>query len=139
MARETGYAITLIDPRDAWASTERFPGVEIDRRWPDEALADAAIDRRSAIVALSHDAKLDEPALAAALRSDAFYIGALGSRRTQQRRRERLSEAGFAPDQLAVIHGPVGLDIGAVSPAEVAVSILAEMTQRLRQPAAPED
>lgn len=132
MAREAGYAVTLIDPRDSWATAERFPGIEIDRRWPDEALADYAIDRRTAIVTLSHDPKLDEPALGAALVSDAFYVGALGSRRTHARRLERLRERGFDDDRLARIHAPVGLDIGAVSPAEIAISILAEMTQQLR-------
>jgi len=134
MAREAGYAVTLIDPRDAWATPERFPQIEIDRRWPDEALAELAIDRRSALVALSHDPKLDEPALGAALLSDAFYIGALGSRRTHERRLDRLRENGFDDEQLSRIRGPVGLDIGAVSPAEIAVSILAEITQQLRVP-----
>ena len=134
MAREAGYAVTLVDPRDSWATAERFPDVEIDRRWPAEALREHDIDRRSAIVALSHDAKLDEPALASALRSDAFYIGALGSRRTHASRIERLREYGFDDERLAAIHGPIGLDIGAVSPAEIAVAILAEMTQQLRAP-----
>jgi xanthine dehydrogenase accessory factor len=134
MAREAGYAVTLIDPRDAWATAERFPHIEIDRRWPDEALAELAIDRRTALVALSHDPKLDEPALGAALASDAFYIGALGSRRTHQRRLDRLRENGFDDEQLLRIRGPVGLDIGAVSPAEIAVSILAEITRQLRIP-----
>jgi xanthine dehydrogenase accessory factor len=134
MARETGYAVTLIDPRDAWATAERFPHIEIDRRWPDEALTELAIDRRTALVALSHDPKLDEPALGAALVSDAFYIGALGSRRTHERRLDRLRESGFDDEQLSRIRGPVGLDIGAVSPAEIAVSILAEITHQLRVP-----
>lgn len=135
MAREAGYAVALIDPRDTWATPERFPDIEIDRRWPDEALADLAIDRRTALVALSHDPKLDEPALSAALASDAFYIGALGSRRTHARRLDRLRKSGFDDEQLSRIRGPVGLDIGAVSPAEIAVSILAEITQQLRVPA----
>ncbi|MFP8882000.1 MAG: XdhC family protein [Myxococcota bacterium] len=135
MAREAGYAVALIDPRDTWATPERFPDIEIDRRWPDEALADLAIDRRTALVALSHDPKLDEPALSAALSSDAFYIGALGSRRTHARRLDRLRVSGFDDEQLSRIRGPVGLDIGAVSPAEIAVSILAEITQQLRVPA----
>ena len=103
MARETGYAVTLIDPRDAWATAERFPHIEIDRRWPDEALTELAIDRRTALVALSHDPKLDEPALAAALVSDAFYVGALGSRRTHERRLDRLRESGFDDEQLSRI------------------------------------
>lgn len=130
MAREAGYAVTLIDPRDTWATRARFPDVEIDRRWPDEAMAELAIDRRTALVALSHDPKLDEPALGAALVSEAFYIGALGSRRTHARRIDRLREAGFDDEQLARIRGPVGLDIGAVSPAEIAVSILAEIDRK---------
>jgi xanthine dehydrogenase accessory factor len=136
MAREAGYAITLIDPRDTWATAARFPGIEIDRRWPDAALAELAIDRRTALVALSHDPKLDEPALGAALDSDAFYVGALGSRRTHARRLDRMREAGFDDEQLARIRGPVGIDIGAVSPAEIAVSIIAEITQQLRLPRA---
>lgn len=136
MAREAGYAVTLIDPRDTWATPERFPNIEIDRRWPEEALARLAIDRRTALVALSHDPKLDEPALGAALASDAFYIGALGSRRTHAIRLERLRKSGFDEEQLTRIRGPVGLDIGAVSPAEIAVSILAEITQLLRVPTA---
>ncbi len=132
MAREAGYAVVLIDPRDSWATPERFPNTEIDRRWPEESLADLAIDRRTAVVTLSHDPKLDEPALSAALASDAFYVGALGSRRTHARRLDRLRENGFDDEQLSRIRGPVGLDIGAVSPAEIAVSILAEITQQLR-------
>lgn len=134
MAALAGYAVTLVDPRDAWASAERFAGVEIDRRWPDEALASLGPDPRTAIVTLTHDPKLDDPALQAALRSRAFYIGSLGSRRTHARRLERLREAGFAEKDLTRLHGPVGLDIGAVSPAEIATSILAEITRVRRRP-----
>jgi len=131
MGMQMGYAVTLIDPRSAWATAERFPNGTIDRRWPGVALAEFAPDRRSAVVTLTHDPKLDDPALEVALASDAFYIGALGSRRTQARRLDRLRALGVSEAQLARIHGPVGLDIGAVSPAEIAVSILAEMTQVL--------
>jgi len=132
MANEAGYRVTLIDPREAWATSERFPRVEIDRRWPGPALGAAGIDRRTAVVTLSHDPKIDEPALGAALRSEAFYVGALGSRRTHQRRLDRLRELGFDDAALGRICGPVGLDIGAESPAEIAVSILAQITERLR-------
>lgn len=128
------YQPIVIDPRGAWATEARFPGVELSTEWPDEAMERLKPDRASAVVALTHDPKIDDPALAAALRSEAFYIGALGSRRNHERRLQRLaSEHGFGQDQLARIHGPIGLNIGAVSQAEIAVSILAEMTQVLRK------
>ena len=127
------YAVTVIDPRGAFATAARFPGVELVTEWPDEALDKLHPDRGSAVVALTHDPKLDDPALAAALRSECFYIGALGSRRNHATRCGRLKEMGFGEADLARIHGPVGLSIGAVSPAEVAVSIVAEMTRVLRQ------
>ncbi len=127
------YAVTVIDPRGAFATAARFPGVELVTEWPDEALDKLHPDRGSAVVALTHDPKLDDPALAAALRSECFYIGALGSRRNHATRCGRLKEMGFSEADLARIHGPVGLAIGAVSPAEVAVSIVAEMTRVLRQ------
>ncbi|HTV46412.1 MAG TPA: XdhC family protein [Stellaceae bacterium] len=127
------YAVTVIDPRGAFATAARFPGVELVGEWPDEALERLKPDRGSAVVALTHDPKLDDPALAAALRSDCFYIGALGSRRNHAARCARLKEQGFSDADLARIHGPVGLDIGAVSPAEVATSIVAEMTRVLRR------
>jgi len=127
------YAVTVIDPRGAFATTARFPNVELVGEWPDEALERLQPDRGSAVVALTHDPKLDDPALAAALRSECFYIGALGSRRNHAGRCARLKELGFSDQDLARIHGPVGLSIGAVSPAEVAVSIVAEMTRVLRQ------
>ena len=133
MARQTGYAVKLIDPRSAWATPERFPETDIDRRWPREALADLGLDRRTAFVTLTHDAKLDDPALQAALYSQVFYIGALGSRRTQAKRLERMRALGVDESQLPRIHGPIGLDIGALSPAEIAVSILAEITQVLSE------
>ena len=128
------YQPIVIDPRGAWATEARFPGVELSSEWPDEAMERLKPDRASAIVALTHDPKIDDPALVSALRSEAFYIGALGSRRNHERRLQRLaSEHGFAPEQLARIHGPIGLNLGAVSQAEIAVSILAEMTQVLRK------
>jgi xanthine dehydrogenase accessory factor len=126
------YAVTVIDPRESFATEARFPGIEMTSEWPDEALERLKPDRGSAVVALTHDPKLDDPALAAALRSDCFYIGALGSRRNHAGRCARLKEPGFADADLARIHGPIGLAIGAISPAEVAVSIVAEMTQILR-------
>jgi len=126
------YAVTVIDPRGAFATAARFPDVELTQEWPDEALERLQPDRGSAVIALTHDPKLDDPALAAALRSDCFYIGALGSRRNHAGRCARLKEEGFSDSDLARIHGPIGLAIGAVSPAEVAISIAAEMTQILR-------
>ena len=136
MASLAGYAVTVVDPRGAFATDLRFPGVTLLEEWPDDALKDLAPDRRTAVVTLTHDPKLDDPALDVALRSDAFYIGALGSRRTHARRLERLTALGFNERDFARIHGPIGLDIGAVSPAEIAVSILAEITQTLHCPAA---
>ena len=136
MARLAGYAVTLIDPRGAWATPERFPDVEIDRRWPDAALEGLAPDSRTAVVTLTHDPKLDDPALHVALRSDAFYIGSLGSKKTHRTRVERLTEAGFDEATIGRILGPVGLSIGATSPAEIDVAILAQITDVLRHPGA---
>jgi len=138
LAAAAGYDVTVVDPRRAWASGERFPGVALVSDWPDEALQALAPDRRTAVITLTHDPKLDDPALAAALASPAFYIGALGSRRTQARRLERLRDLGFDAAVLARIHGPVGLDIGAKSPAEIAVSILAQIIQ-VRRAARPDN
>lgn len=132
MARLVGYDPVLIDPREAFGSTARFPGETILDDWPDEAVRALGLDGRTALVLLTHDPKLDDPALIEALGSDVFYIGALGSTRTHARRLERLAEAGFMPTELARIHGPVGLNIGAAGPGEIALSILAEMTQVLR-------
>jgi xanthine dehydrogenase accessory factor len=132
MAALADYAVRIIDPRTAFATEERFPNVELSHDWPDEALAAKPLVARSAVVALTHDPKLDDPALTAALRSPAFYIGALGSRQTHARRLERLKEHGFTDSDFARIHGPIGLDIGARSPAEIAVAILGEMTATLR-------
>ena len=133
VARLLGYQITLIDPRQAWAAESRFAGVSISTQWPDEALLELAPDTRTAIVTLSHDPKLDDPALKVALDSPAFYIGALGSRRTHATRLQRLQESGLEQAALARIHAPIGLDIGAKSPAEIALSIMAELTQTLRR------
>ncbi len=132
IAAETGFEVTVIDPRTTYASAARFPGAKLSHDWPDEALAAFALDRRSAVVTLSHDPKLDEPALAAALGSDAFFIGALGSRKTQDQRRARMKAQGFSDADLDRIHGPVGLDIGALSPAEIAVAIVAQIIDVLR-------
>jgi xanthine dehydrogenase accessory factor len=129
----TDYKPIVIDPRGAWATEARFPGVELSTEWPDEALERLKPDRASAVVTLTHDPKIDDLGLIAALRSDCFYIGALGSRRTHAKRLERLAKEGFGENELSRIHGPIGLNIGGVSQAEVAVSIVAEMTQVLRR------
>ena len=133
MARSCGYDCQLIDPRGAFASADRFPGEPILQDWPDTAIRTLAPDHRAAVVTLTHDPKLDDPALVAALQSGAFYIGCLGSARTHARRLERLAALGVLPEQLARLYGPVGLDIGAKSAGEIAVSILAEMTLALRK------
>ena len=138
IARLLGYDVTIVDPRTAFASVERFPDVKVIAEWPDVALPPLGIDRYTAFVALTHDPKIDDPALTHALEKDCFYIGALGSRRNHAGRCARLKELGFSDDDLARIHGPVGLAIGAVSPAEVAISIVAEMTQVLRHGEAAE-
>ena len=132
MASLAGYQVTVIDPRRAFATDSRFPDVAMTQDWPDEAMQALAPDRRTAVVALTHDPKLDDPGLDVALRSEAFYIAALGSRRTHAGRLERLKALGHDAATLARIHGPAGLDIGAVSPAEIAISVMAEMTQALR-------
>jgi xanthine dehydrogenase accessory factor len=132
------YATTVIDPRLSFATDARFPGIELATDWPDEALERLKPDHRSAIVTLTHDPKLDDPALAVALRSNCFYIGALGSRRTHARRCERLIQLGFTETDFARIRAPIGLAIGAVSPAEIAVSIVAQMTEVLRRGAGRE-
>ena len=128
MASLAGYGVTVIDPRRAFATDSRFPGIDMRGDWPDEAMAELAPDRRTAVVTLTHDPKLDDPALQTALRSPAFYIGALGSKKTHAARQGRLVRAGFSPEEIARINGPVGLSIGALSPAEIAVSILAQIT-----------
>lgn len=133
MARLAGYEPLLIDPRPAFAAAARFPGEEIVEDWPDAALIAARPDTRTAIVTLTHDPKLDDPAILAALTSPAFYVGCLGSTRTHAKRVERLAAAGMAPDRIGRIHGPVGLDIGSQGPSEIALSILAQMTAVLRR------
>jgi xanthine dehydrogenase accessory factor len=133
MAKGLDLDVTIIDPRTAFATPERFPDVPVLAEWPDAVLPDIGIDRYTSVVALTHDPKIDDPALTAALRSDCFYIGALGSRKTHERRVQRLTASGFTEADLARIHAPIGLDIGAVSPAEIAVSILAEIVATLRK------
>ncbi len=127
-----GYDVTIVDPRTAFASIERFPDVKVIAEWPDVALPPLNVDHYTAFVALTHDPKIDDPALLHALKRDCFYIGALGSRKTHARRLVRLKEAGVSDAELARIHAPIGLAIGAVSPAEIAVAILGEITARLR-------
>jgi xanthine dehydrogenase accessory factor len=134
MGQLLGYDVTIVDPRTAFASIERFPDVKVIAEWPDVALPPIGIDHYTAFVALTHDPKIDDPGLDLALKSDCFYIGALGSRKTHARRVERLkTECGFTDNDIGRIHSPIGLDIGAVSPAEIAVAIMAEITARLRQ------
>jgi len=134
MARIAGFDPFVIDPREAFGSAARFPDARVINDWPDAALEQVGIDTRTALVLLTHDPKLDDPALFVGLRSGAFYIGALGSKRTHAARVDRLSEAGFDPHTIARINGPVGLNIGAAGPAEIAVSILAQMIEALRLP-----
>jgi xanthine dehydrogenase accessory factor len=131
------YDVTIVDPRTAFASLERFPDVKIVAEWPDVALPPLHVDRYTAFVALTHDPKIDDPALIHALSRDCFYIGALGSRKTHGRRLERLKAQGVSDADLARIHAPIGLDIGAVSPAEIAVAIMGQITERLREEAEP--
>lgn len=132
MARATGYAVTVIDPRSAFLRPERFPGVQLVDQWPQEAFARIKPDARTAVVLLTHDPKIDDPALLAVLPTPAFYVGALGSTRTHAKRLQRLAEAGVDETARTRIRGPAGLSIGARTPAEIAVSVLAEMTQALR-------
>lgn len=132
LAQMTGYDVVLVDPRKAWATEERFPGILRFDSWPDEAMAELALDRRTAVVTLTHDPKLDDPALLAAIKSPVFYIGALGSTRTHAKRLVRLRAEGASEEAIARIQGPVGLAIGAKSPAEIALSVMAQITQVLR-------
>ena len=133
MGRLAGYDVTIIDPREAFASPARFPDTRVICEWPDEAMTALAPDARTAIVTLTHDPKLDDPALIVALNSPAFYIGSLGSKKTHAARLERLTAQGFDVQSLSRIHGPIGLNIGGKSPAEIAISIMAEITSVLRQ------
>jgi xanthine dehydrogenase accessory factor len=132
LARQLGYKVLVVDPRDTFAAADRFSAIEVDTRWPDEAFADWKPDGGTAIITLTHDPKIDDPALAAALRSNAFYIAALGSRKTQAARRERLAAMGFTAEEITRIDGPAGIAIGAKTPAEIALSILAGATAALR-------
>ena len=132
MGAQLGYDVTVIDPRRAWATPERFPTGKLDRRWPDEAMSALKPDSRSAVVTLAHDPKLDDPALQAALASEAFYVGALGSHKTHAKRVTRLIEAGVAGDRINRLSAPAGLNIGSATPAEIALSILAQITLALR-------
>lgn len=134
MAQIAGFDVVVIDPREAFGSQARFPEAQVINDWPDAAMSTVGVDTRSAVVLLTHDPKLDDPALHVALRSDAFYVGALGSRRTHASRVARLEEVGFSSRQIERIAGPIGLDIGASGPPEIAVSILAQMIQGLRKP-----
>lgn len=127
IATISGYEVTIIDPRAAFANNKRFPNINIVNEWPEEALISFKIDNRTAIVTLTHDPKLDDSALYAALRSDAFYIGSLGSKKTHNARIERLKIAGFTDNEIKKIHGPIGLSIGAKSPQEIAISIMSEL------------
>jgi len=134
MAKTLDLDLVIIDPRTAFATPERFPESELLAEWPDEAIGRIGLDSYTAFVALTHDPKIDDPGLEAALRSDCFYVGALGSRKTHGRRVERLTAAGFDAATIERIHAPIGLDIGAVSPAEIALAILAEIVSTLRGP-----
>ena len=131
MAGIAGYAVTVIDPRGAFATEARFPGVTLSEDWPDEAMAALAPDARTAVVTLTHDPKLDDPALEIALKSEAFYIGCLGSKKTHGARLNRLTRMGFGEADLARIHGPLGLPLGGKSPAEIALAAMAQITQIL--------
>ena len=128
-----GFNVFVVDPRTAFATKERFPGVELITQWPQQVFAQLPINHRTAVIALTHDPKFDDHALMAALQSDAFYIGALGSRKTHATRLQRLADAGFDKAQLSRIHAPIGLDINACNPAEIAVSIAAQLVQQLRK------
>ena len=132
IAQALGYDVTVIDPRGAFATGARFPGLALHAEWPDEIIPKIGLDPRTALIALTHDPKIDDPALDAALRSDVFYIGALGSKKTQASRAQRLKDAGFSESQVARIHGPIGLNIGAKGAPEIAVSIMGEVTRCLR-------
>ncbi|MCB1379710.1 MAG: XdhC family protein [Alphaproteobacteria bacterium] len=132
IAQQLGYDVVVIDPRGAFATGARFPGISLHAEWPDEVIPQIGLDARTAMIALTHDPKIDDPALHAALASEAFYIGALGSKKTQTSRVARLKDAGFTDQQIGRIHGPIGLSIGAKGAPEIAVSIVAEMTQALR-------
>lgn len=133
MAELAGFAVTIIDPRTAFATPERFAGIDLRAVWPDEVFATQPPDRYSALVAVTHDPKIDDPGLVAALKAGCFYVGALGSRKTHAKRVERLASNGCDPSMIDSIRAPIGLDLGAATPAEIAVAILAEIIQSLRR------
>lgn len=133
MARACGFAPVLIDPRGAFGSQERFPGETIVEDWPDEAMATLVPDARTAVVTLTHDPKLDDPAILETLKTDAFYLGCLGSKRTHAKRIDRLRSEGLTDQQISRIHAPVGLDLGGRQPAEIAVSVMAQVIETLRK------
>ena len=134
MAALCGHDVTIVDPRTAFAAPQRFPDAKVIANWPQEAIAEiGGFDRHTAVAAITHDPKVDDPALIAALKAGCFYIGALGSRKTHGKRVERLSAAGFTPEEIARIKAPIGLDIGSVSPAEIAVSVLAQIVEAQRK------
>jgi xanthine dehydrogenase accessory factor len=133
MARIAGFDVTIIDPRTAFATSERFPDVPLIAEWPEEVLKEVPLDAFTALAALTHDPKIDDVPLRAALAADCFYVGALGSRKTHGKRIERLMGEGASAAELERIHAPVGIDIGAQSPAEIAVAILAEVIAALRR------
>ena len=133
MAKRADFDLTIVDPRTAFATPERFPGVHLIAQWPQDVLPELRIDRYTGVCLLTHDPKIDDPALIAALRADCFYIGALGSRKTHAKRVERMMAEGFTQEDLSRIHAPIGLDIGSVSPAEIAVSVLGEIIAALRK------
>jgi xanthine dehydrogenase accessory factor len=132
IARAAGYDVGVIDPRGAFATADRFPDIKLHTEWLDEVMPEIGLDHQTALLALTHDPKIDDPALSAALKSKVFYIGALGSKKTQAKRSERLKAARFSDEQIARIRGPVGLDIGARGPVEIAIAIMAEITRTLR-------
>jgi xanthine dehydrogenase accessory factor len=132
IAKAAGYDIVVIDPRGAFATGERFPDIALHAEWPDEILPELGLDHRSAMLALTHDPKIDDPSLQLALKSKIFYIGALGSKKTQGARKERLMKAGFSEKEIARIHGPIGIDIGAQGAPEIAIAIMAQLTRVLR-------
>ena len=127
-----GHDVTIVDPRTAFATKERFPDAHVIADWPEDAIEELGIDRRTAMIALTHDAKIDDPAIRIGLERGAFYIGALGSSRTHAKRVERLQAAGVSEADLARIHAPIGLDLGAQGPAEIALSVMAQVVQVLR-------
>jgi xanthine dehydrogenase accessory factor len=132
IAKSAGYDVVVIDPRGAFATADRFPDIKLHTEWPDEVIPQIGLDAQTAFLALTHDPKIDDPALSAALKSKVFYIGALGSKKTQAKRIERLKAAGFNDAQISRIRGPIGLDIGARGPVEIAIAIMAEITRTLR-------